>query len=221
MKNNVYAQWFPVAAGIGLIASSVGAATPAPTLVYDNAATPLNTYFASQAEFGDQITTPGGGWIAHTFTFEYFASGLSGGETAKVRFYANDGLGFGPDNTSRPSTLLYESPSFSIVNGNVPVTVTDLAPLNVLLPKSFTWSVAPSGVAGAEVFGLKLYNPPVVGSSFNDIWQKDGGDWVLKQIPGNVANFGAQLVAVPEPGAVTLLALGGAALLLRRRSGQR
>lgn len=218
MKNNVHAKWFPVAAGIGLIASSVGAASPVPTLIYDNAATPLNSYFGSQSEFGDQITTPGGGWIADTFSFEYFATGLAGGETAKVRFYANDGDGLGEQNTGKPSTLLYESPSFNLVNGNVPVTVTDLVPLNVLLPKSFTWTVTPNGVTGSEVFGLKLYNPPVVGSSFDDIWQKEGSDWVLKQVTGNVANFGAQLVAVPEPGSVTLLALGGAALLLRRRA---
>lgn len=218
MNKYVHAKWFPVFAGIGLIANSVGAAGPVPTVIYDNAVTPLNTYFASQSEFGDQITTPGGGWIADTFTFEYFASGLSGNETGKVRFYANDGDLLSSGNTSTPKTLLYESGSFKLVNGNIPVTVTDLVGLNVLLPKSFTWTIEPTGVTGAEVFGLKLYNPPLVGSSFNDFWQKQGTDWVLKQVSGNVANFGAQLIAVPEPSAVTLLALGGVALLLRRRA---
>jgi len=217
MKKNVHAQWFPVVASIGM-ALSASAASPTPTIIYDNTVTPLNTYFSSQSEFGDQITTPGGGWIAQTFTFEYFASGLGGGETAKLRFYANDGTGATGHQT--PSTLLYESPSFALVNGNIPVTVTDLDALKVLLPKSFTWTVAPAGVSGSETFGLKLYNPPVVGQSFDDLWQNNGGTWDLVQTPGYVANLGAQLIAVPEPGALALFGLGAAALMLRRRTSR-
>jgi hypothetical protein len=76
-------------------------------------------------------------------------------------------------------------------------------------------------VEGAEVFGLKLYDPPIVGKSFDDLWQVVGGEWQLKQVDGQIANFGAQLIAVPEPSVVTLLGLGGAALLLRRRSASR
>ena len=220
MKKNVNAKWFPVVAGLGLIASSAGAASPVLTIVYDNTLSPLNSYFASQSEFGDQITPVGAGWTADTFAFEYFASGLNGGETAKLRFYANDGIGNDPGHLS-PGTLLYESPSFSLVNGNVPVTVTDLTGLKVYLPKSFTWTVAPSGVTGNEVFGLKLYNPPAVGQSFDDIWRLDGTEWKLAQTPGFVANFGAQLIAVPEPGAVVLFGLGAAALFLRRRADAR
>jgi hypothetical protein len=220
MKKNVHAKWFPVAASLGLIASSASAAAPVPTIVYDNALTPLNSYFASQTEFGDQITPVGAGLVAYSFQLEYFASGLSGGETAKLRFYANDGPGVDA-NHQAPGTLLYESPSFSVVNGNVPVAVEELAPLNVALPSSFTWTVTPSGVTGAEVFGLKLYNPPAVGRSFDDLWQLDGTTWKTVQTPGFVANLGAKLIAVPEPGALTLLGLGAAALVLRRRAGVR
>lgn len=219
MKKNVHAKWFPVIAGVGMLANSASAAGPVPSVIYDNTVTPLNSYFASQTEFGDQITTPGGGWVADTFTFEYFASGLGGGETAKIRFYSNDGtLANAAPGSARPGTLLYESTTFPLINGNVPLTVTDLVGLGVNLPSSFTWTVTPTGVAGAETFGLKLYDPPIVGQSLNDFWQFAGGEWVLQQIPGTVANFGAQLIAVPEPGTMTLLALGGAALFLRRRS---
>jgi|JI102314A2RNA_FD_contig_71_1150808_length_951_multi_2_in_0_out_0_1 hypothetical protein len=221
MKNTLQAKWFPVLAGVGLIAQSAGAASPVPTLIYDNSQNPLNSYFASQTEFGDQIAPPGGGWVAETFTFEYFASGLSGNETGKVRFYANDGDLAAGANSEKPSTVLYESASFKLINGNIPVTITDLASLNILLPKSFTWSITPTGVEGAEVFGLKLYDPPTVGQSFDDLWQVVGGEWQLSQVTGNVANFGAQLIAVPEPSVMTLLGLGGAALLLRRRSASR
>ncbi len=218
MKSTFQTKWLPVVVGLGFIAQTAGAATPVPTLVYDNTTTPLNAYFATQTEAGDQISPPGGGWIADTFSFEYFASGLSGNETAKVRFYANDGPSItGTVGGDTPSTVLYESPSFKLINGNIPVTVTDLASLNVLLPKSFTWTVSPSGVDGSEIFGLKLYNPPIVGSSLDDVWQSVGGDWQLKQVAGHVANLGAQLIAVPEPGSMTLLGLGAAALFLRRR----
>lgn len=220
MKSSLQTKWLPVLAGVGFFAQAASAAiVTVPTVVYDNSQTPLNSYFASQTEVGDQITTPGGGWIADTFSFEYFASGLSGNETAKVRFYANDGAsvtGITPGNA--PSTLLYESPSFKLINGNIPLTITDLTGLHVLLPKSFTWTVSPTGVDGAEVFGLKLYDPPIVGDSLNDIWQSVNGTWELKQVSGHVANFGAQLIAVPEPGALTLLGVGFAALFLRRRS---
>ncbi len=219
MKKNVHAKWFPVIAGVGMLAYSANAATPPPSVIYDNSVTPLNSYFASQVEFGDQISPQGGGWIADTFTFEYFANGLGGGETAKLRFYANDGaLANAAPGSSRPSTLLYESGTFSLVNGNIPVTVTDLVGLGIALPASFTWTISPSGVSGAEVFGLKLYDAPAIGQSLNDFWQFVGGEWTLQQIPGTVANFGAQLIAVPEPGTMTLLALGGVALFLRRRS---
>lgn len=224
MKNTLQAKWFPVLAGVGLVTQSAGAAAPVPTLIYDNAQNPLNAYFATQTEVGDEISTlVPNAWIAYadTFTFEYFASGLSGGETAKIRFYANDGALAAGSVSQKPLTMFYESPAFNLINGNIPVTITDLKGLDIRLPQTFTWTVTPTGVTGNEIFGLKLYDPPVIGESLNDVWQLVGNDWVLKQIDGKVANFGAQLLAVPEPSALTLLGLGGVALLLRRRSASR
>lgn len=225
MKMHVRASWMGGVAVAGLLASSAAAQE----VVYDNTQTPLNTYFASQGEFGDQVTIEGGGWLLHSFSFEYFASGLGGGETARVRVYANNGI---PTDTisgaQAPGELLWQSPVFPLRNGNTPIQIIDLASLNVSLPNTFTWTVVPSGVTGTEVFGLNLYdldldNPArtTVGTSFDDLWKFGASGWELVQIPGTQANFGALVVAVPEPGVGALLAVGGLALALRRRSSSR
>ena len=216
MKKNALATWVQAAAAVVLTAGSVNAAQ-VPTIVYDNSVNPLNKYFASQTEFGDQVASPAIGWLMDTFTFEYFASGLGGSETAKLRFYANDGDGVG--NFKAPGTLLYTSPDIPLFNGNSPVTVTDLTSLNIVIPPSFTWTVSVSGLAANDTFGLKLYDPPVVGSSYDDIWQLNNGNWELVKVTGAPSNFGAQLIAVvPEPGALSLLGVGALALLVRRRA---
>ncbi|MBX3746785.1 MAG: PEP-CTERM sorting domain-containing protein [Verrucomicrobiae bacterium] len=207
----------------GLLTSSALGQTP--FIAYNNSTTPLDSFFASQREFGDQINIGTAGWIADSFRFEYFASGLAGGETAVVRFYENNGVPVGAGGTQAPGALLFESTEFSLVNGNIPVQIVDLQPLGIALPASFTWTVVPRGVSGAEIFGLKLYDPPTVGSSLDDIWQFGVSGWELLQVDGlptgASANFGAILTAVPEPGPVALLALGGLALLVRRRAASR
>ena len=215
MKKNALATWVQAAAAAVIAAGSANAAQ-VPTIVYDNSVNPLNKFFASQSEFGDQVASPAIGWLMDTFTFEYFASGLAGTETAKLRFYANDGDGVG--NFKAPGTLLYTSPDIPLFNGNSPVTVTDLKALNIVIPPSFTWTVSVDGLAAGDTFGLKLYDPPVVGSSYDDIWQLQGANWGLVKVDGSTSNFGAQLIAVvPEPGTLSLLGLGALALMARRR----
>lgn len=215
MKKNALATWVAAAAAATFAASANAAQVP--TIVYDNSVNPLNKFFASQSEFGDQVASPAIGWLADTFTFEYFASGLGGAETAKLRFYANDGVGEG--NFKAPGTLLYTSPDIPLFNGNSPVTVTDLKALNIVIPPSFTWTVSVSGLSAAETFGLKLYDPPVVGSSYDDIWQLNNGAWETIKVNGQPSNFGAQLIAVvPEPGTLSLFGLGALAMLARRRT---
>ena len=218
MNMNMHASWVKGAA----LASLIAATASAQVVVYDNTTTPLNEYFSSTTdfpadEFGDQISI-GFGWRAYEFTFEYFAQNLSGGEKAVLRFFANDGLSAGP------GTLIFESSEIPLINGNYPVTVTDLVGLNIDLPPSFTWTVQATGVTSGETFGLNFYDPPVAGSSFDDFWVRNGDVWSLRQHdalpPGAGSNFGAVLVAVPEPGALTLLGIGALALLARRRRVQ-
>jgi hypothetical protein len=214
MKRKTHGSWFHTATLAGLL----GASATAQVVVYDNAEFPLNQFFASQREFGDEITI-GPGWSANSFEFEYYADGLAadGSETAVVRFYRNDGIEVEGTDSSAPGGLIYESPAFPLINGNYPVQIVDLAPLNISLPESFTWTIKTRGVEGSEVFGLKVYDPPVVGSSFSDFWYFSTEGWELQTIAGVNANFAARLTAVPEPGALTIFGLGGLALFLRRR----
>lgn len=219
MKHNANALWFAAIAVASVASVTANAAViTSPTIIYDNTSTPLNKFFQVSNEAGDQITPPGGGWTLDSVSFEYFASGLSGNEAARFRIYANDGPKLETGDFSTPGSLVYESPSFTPANGNFPITVGDLRPLKVVLPASFTWAIAISGVTGAEQFALKLYDPPTVGKSFDDVWVKSGATWSLQQAVGSVANFGAQFIAVPEPGVTSLMAVGGLALLMRRRN---
>lgn len=218
MNMNMHASWVKGAA----LASLVAASASAQVVVYENSTTPLNNFFASQTEFGDEISI-GAGWVAHSFTFEYFAENLSGNEKALVRFYRNDGLGVGP--SSAPGSLMFESTEIPLINGNYPVSIVDLVGLNIALPSSFTWTVKVNGLTAGETFSLKLYDPPTVGSSFDDFWQFTSEGWELKQVdglpPGAGSNFGASLIAVPEPGAMTVLGVGALALFARRRVARR
>jgi len=219
MKRNTHGSWFRGTALAGLLSASASAQV----VVYDNAEFPLNQYFFSQREFGDEITI-GAGWRANSFEFEYYADGLAadGSEKAVIRFYRNDGIPVEGANTAGPGGLIYESPQFPLINGNYPVQIIDLEPLGIELPESFTWTIKTFGVSGdSEVFGLKLYDPPVVGSSFGDFWYFSTEGWELQTVAGVNANFAARLTAVPEPGTLALFGLGGLALLLRRRSAGR
>lgn len=217
MKNNARASWIHGVAVVGLLASSAFAQT----VVYKNTETPLDAYFASQTEFGDQITISGGGYRATAFTFEYFASGVDASSSAVLRFYRNDGVPLDSTSVQAPGSLFYQSVDIPLYNGNFPQQVIDLPEGMDLLPSTFTWTITPKNLPGGAVFGLKLYDPPTVGSSFDDIWQFTPTGWSLIQVPGYTANFGAELIAVPEPGVVSLLAVGGLALLMRRRSASR
>ena len=84
----------------------------------------------------------------------------------------------------------------------------------------FTFTIEFSDVPNTQNVGLLLRNPPVVGSSFDDVWVRpENGDWALRQIPLTTANLAAQVVAVPEPGTVALALIGIGSLFgfMRRR----
>jgi len=216
MNMNMHASWVKGAA----LASLVAASASAQVVVYENSTTPLNSFFATQTEVGDEISI-GPGWVAHSFSFEYFAENLSGDEKALVRFYRNDGIPIDGTSSAAPGSLMFQSTRFDLINGNYPVSIVDLAALNIQLPSSFTWTVKVSGLTAGETFSLKLYDPPTVGSSFSDFWHFTPDGWELQQVAGLPAgagsSFGATLIAVPEPGAMTVLGVGALALLARRR----
>lgn len=179
-------------------------------IAYDNTATNtfLGQYYGSPFEFGDQINLLAPGqWTVTGFKFDYYLNGtfgISGNETADLKFYANNG----PNGS--PGTLLYDSGSFTITKGENGYNTVNDTGLQVQVPGNFTWTVLFGGIEAFETAGLLFYNPPLVGSSLDDYWEKGAnGLWALKRFTptgGPVANFGAQVTAipVPEPGTIQL-----------------
>lgn len=193
-------------------------ATSQAAIVYDNSATPVNAMhvLAPGTEAGDQVNlAPFSSIIRQvtTFQFEYYSELVpDASKTATLRFWANDGIG------GVPGTELYNSGAFTLDGGGYnTVSVTDIS---VDVPDTFTWTLSVSGLGAGEKVGLLVYNPPTVGTSFNDFWVNSANVWTLNQLNSGAtpANFSARVVAVPEPGVVALLALGGIALVAARRN---
>lgn len=189
--------------------------TQAASIIYDNSTSLQQQFWSSTNEFGDQIKLAGNPLERNIiqFRFDYYLThGVNGDEKGQLRLYQNDG----PNGS--PGTMLYESPLFSLAPGYRSITADGI---NVFSPSDdLTWTVQFSGITDNEIAGLLFEDPPTVGSSFDDFWEKQGGTFVTKVFTGpdaQVANFGAQVTAVPEPSTIALGLLGAAALLLRRR----
>ncbi|MDX1953423.1 MAG: PEP-CTERM sorting domain-containing protein, partial [Verrucomicrobiota bacterium] len=92
---------------------------------------------------------------------------------------------------------------------------------NVVVPNTFTWTVEFNGIAmvAGDLAGLVYYNPPTVGSSFNDWWKKTPEGWrPFESTDSNIRNnFFARVTAVPEPSVLALALLAGAMLVVRRK----
>jgi len=179
-------------------------------IVYNNTSNRLGLSYGSPFEFGDQVILSGTSRMVSGFTFEYFGTNFSGNETAKVRFYKNDGPV--SQNQATPGTLIWDSESFPIVaTPEAGFTLTwDKASITfnsrpVVVPDTFTWTVEFGGITTGEFAGANLYSPPTVGNGFTSFWEKGPGGWELRRgtNPGggvtNNFDFGAVLHADPVP----------------------
>jgi hypothetical protein len=189
-------------------------------IVYDNSTGDLNRTYAPSPdpngiEFGDEINLAPGDRIITNFKFEYFLSGsASGNESAQLILRANDGpliTRTNPDGSTftvpSPSTVLYTSPVLSLQTG---FQTAEASGFEALAPDTLTWSVVLQGIDAGEVAGLRIYDPPTVGTSFIDFWQNNGGTWNTYLLPDNVpGNFAARVTAVPEPTTFALALLAG------------
>ena len=95
----------------------------------------------------------------------------------------------------QPGTLLYESGTFSLQNKYNTVTVHGLG---LDLPEGtseVTWSVEFLNL-GVGRAGLLLYDPPTIGKSHDDFWEKVNDDWELRSTESG-SSFGARLAGVP------------------------
>jgi hypothetical protein len=182
-------------------------------------------------EVGDEITisNPALNYIDRfEFEYNYVRNGGDGEATAQIRFYALEEVAVPGGGTAfRPEADAFAvSPAFTLATGlgrriwsGSGGTEGDRPPLGITVPTTFVWTVTFGGLEGGEEAGLLYYGDPEIGTSANDYWARDAvfADWHLYDTPGFVDNFGAKVVAVPEPTALALL--GGAALVmgLRRR----
>ena len=95
----------------------------------------------------------------------------------------------------QPGTLLYESGTFSLQNKYNTVTVHGLG---LDLPEGtseVTWSVEFLNL-GVGRAGLLLYDPPTIGESHDDFWEKVNDDWELRSTEFG-SSFAARLAGVP------------------------
>lgn len=162
------------------------AATPK-SIVYDNSTFYQNLFFGAGngVEFGDQVELAGANRLVTDLSFEYFLSSSSANETAELTLRSMSG--------DIPGAILYNSGSFSLSAGFHTVTA---AGLGMPSPDSLLWSVRFDGLEGGEKAGLLLYDPPTVGSSFNDFWVLTNGAWQIFLLEDSKANFGARIEAV-------------------------
>ncbi len=136
-----------------------------------------------------------------------------------MRFYENNGAPYHTYPT--PNNGFFDSGWFSVgVTPRSTLTFTagdELPSGGVFIPvDEMTWSVQFRGMEADDSVGLDIYSPPVVGASYPDYWQNNGG-WTL-MTNGVPMNFAARMQAVvPEPSAVTLLILGGLSMLTLAR----
>jgi hypothetical protein len=194
---------------LAAVACAVGS-TGYAEVVYDNSQTSVGYYYNAATEFGDQVNLSGTSRIVTDLKINYYLSAnASGNETAEVRLYSNDG------GSGAPGTLLYDSGSFNLVYNATSqgYSTINIDELSVPVGSSVTWTILFSGIDPIETAGVLFYDPPTVGSSYDDYWVKSAdGSWHLNNFPGSdgqVANFGAQITAVPEPGTIALGLVGG------------
>ena len=57
-----------------------------------------------------------------------------------------------------------------------------------------TWSVQFRGMAADDSAGVDLYSPPIIGASFADYWENNGGWRLLTNVVS--MNFGARMYAI-------------------------
>ena len=196
----------------------------ASTIVYDNTTTPVSgekvpngfwpfSQFAANEPMGDEITLDGNSRVVTQFSLILSSSVRTTLSSLTLTFYKNDGQdAYGYDGA--PGTQLWTTSDSNLtVDGST--TVTFSVP-NVEVPDTFTWIVS----AASDSAGLATYNPPTTGSSGNYYWDRDHSDglWYGMWFSTKpVANFAAQVMAVPEPTTSTMDALGGLSALWRKR----
>jgi hypothetical protein len=223
-------NYSPLRTLIGLLAAGLLVSQAPAATIYDNSVNDLVTRLnPGLKEIGDEVIFAGSERFVTQFDFEYYGLNsannflFSGPVEARVRFYLNDGPLF--NTYATPGTTLFDSGwfgGFGPTPRNTLVfasAIGDFPIGGLYIPaNSITWSVQFRGLGGTDQVGVDIYNPPVVGASYNDYWENNAGTWTA--LNGSVPmNFAARFIAVvPEPTSLTLVGLAAVGLLFRRRA---
>ncbi|HOX58685.1 MAG TPA: hypothetical protein P5205_16525 [Candidatus Paceibacterota bacterium] len=213
------------------------------TTIYDNSVGDLTTrYNPGTVEIGDNVDLDGVERNLTFFSFEYWGtnsaapnnSAFAGNVEARVKLYLMDG-DLDPNNHVRPATELFNSGWFGsddVPNfGPTPRSTLfftagiDWAAAGLHIPaNTITWSVQFRGMEETDSVGVDIYCPPVTGGNPNSYWENRGTesapDWILlwnSDAPNYQMNFGALMLAVPEPSVMALSLIGGLCVLLLSR----
>ena len=209
-----------------LLLPLVGASVAGADVVYQNV-NPDWTSFQpvdSGEQIGDDVTLAGTARSVNQFQVvitNQFTQAYTGTFTARFFDIGSDGL---------PNNQLWQG-TVQVTNGQGLEdnrTLTFAVP-NVTVPDRFIWSLqadtnlpAPSA-DGSDGLGLTINAPPQVGSSQDVAYFFDGTSWSTFDYhdsppPIDPATFEATINAIPEPASLGVLALGGIALLARKRN---
>lgn len=219
---------------VAALSSTVGAA-----IVFENAAdngffTPFSSATSSSVRYGDS------GWLSAFQPETYTLTGIDlllavyDSETAgstDITFTFNDGdpsgLVFGPG-TELYSTTIEDVELQATGAGDVGFFTLSIPLPNIVTSGGFNnigWSVGVSNFDYAGSFGFAVSTAfgQSVGFYTVNASYYDGSNWSLFSFGGDpntgVANLTATVYDIPEPGTLSLLALGALGLI-RRRAGR-
>jgi PEP-CTERM motif len=196
-------------------------------------------------QVGNQVRLAGTTFdrILQSFSIDYVASAsgasFTGTPMIELRLYDNTGV---PNNGfPTPGNLFFDSGTFSLTPaglGEHSITYSvaggDFPSPGLQFPvtafTTMTFSLQFLGLGPGDHIGLTLDSPPTVGSNDGatpgidgNYWEKDGSTWFLKSENNGIppVDFAAQMLAVPEPSSIALMALGAFGMLAVIRSSRR
>lgn len=179
-------------------------------VVYDNSSDYLGVHAGTAQQLGDEITLAGTERTVIELHIGVNLQGYSGTADFQAWIYANDG----PEGS--PGTMLWASEVMEAVplSGENEFIVFDVP--NITVPDTFTWTQQNRNATPVAV-GIPLYDPPSIGWSEVHSWFGSPGSWTKNPGVRYPANYMARVIAVPEPGSIVLLSLGGIAIRRKRR----